>query len=114
MYPDNFKKYLRSAYAVALIYDVPPQVGWPICNTPSDPVPLQQPEEVFNIFIEDPTTFVFPMDKLTIGELIWIFGVAGPLDELRALKNKNIEPFAIEKLTTSIKDDRKWFDIFIF
>lgn len=107
VYPDNFKKYLRSAYAVALIYDVPPQVGWPICNTPSDPVPLQQPEEVFNIFIEDPTTFVFPMDKLTIGELIWIFGVAGPLDELRALKNKNIEPFAIEKLTTSIKDDRK-------
>lgn len=107
VYPDNFKKYLRSAYAVALVYDIPPQVGWPICNTPSDPVPLQQPEEVFNIFIGDPKTFVFPMDKLTIGELIWIFGVAGPLDELRALKNVNIEPFAIEKMTTSIKDDRK-------
>lgn len=110
VYPDNFKKYLRSAYAVALIYDIPPSVGWPICNTPSDPVPLHQPEEVFNIFIGDPSTFVFPMDKLTIGELIWIFGVAGPLDELRALKNKNIEPFAIEKFTTSIKDDRKRMD----
>jgi len=110
VYPDNFKKYLRSAYAVALIYDIPPIVGWPACNTVSDPVPLAQAEEDFNIFIEDPKTFVFPMDRLTIGELIWIFGVGGPLDELRALKNTSITPLSIEKLTGSIKDDRKRFD----
>ena len=106
VYPENFKKYIRSAYAVSLVYDVPPPGGWPACETPSDPVPLSQPEEVFNIFIGDPATFVFPMDKLTVGELIWIFGVGGPLDELRELKNTSMAPFAIEKMIQSIKTDR--------
>lgn len=106
IYPDNFVKYIRSAYAVALVYDVPPPGGWPNCGTPSDPVPLSQPQEVFNIFIGDPDTFVFPMEKLTVGELVWIFGVGGPLDELRGLKNTSISPFAIEKLAHSIKTDR--------
>ncbi len=110
IYPDNVKKYLRGAYAVSLIYDIQPLVGWPMCNTPSDPVALSQPEEVFNIFASDPNSLAFPIDKLTIGELIWVFGVAGPLDELRSLKNDKITPTSIEKLTTSIKDDRKRFE----
>ncbi len=106
VYPDNFKKYLRSAFAVALVYDVPPPGGWPNCGTPSDPVPMFQAEETFNIFTEDPHTFVFPMDRLTVGELIWVFGIGGPLDELRGLKNTSIAPFAIEKLAHSIKTDK--------
>ena len=105
VYPEKFKKYLRSAYAVSLVYDVPPPGLWPMCNTPSDPVSITQPEEVFNIFIENPAEFVFPMDKLVIGELVWIFGVGGPLDELRALKRGSMTPFAVEKLTQSIKGD---------
>lgn len=106
VYPDNFKKYLRSAFAVSLVYDVPPPGGWPNCGTPSDPVPMFQAEETFNIFTEDPHTFVFPMDRLTVGELIWVFGIGGPLDELRGLKNTSIAPFAIEKLAHSIKTDK--------
>ncbi len=107
IYPDAFKKYLRSAYAVSLIYDISPLVGWPMCNTVSDPVALSQPEEVFNIFMEDPKSFAMPIDKFVIGELIWVFGVAGPLDELRSLKNPRVTPSYVEKLTTSIKDDHK-------
>ncbi len=110
IYPDNVKKYIRSAYAVSLIYDISPLVGWPMCNTPSDPVALSQPEEVFNIFASEPSSLFFPLEKLTVGELIWVFGVAGPLDELRSLKNDKITPTSIEKLTTSIKDDRKRFE----
>lgn len=110
VYPVNFKKYLRSAYAVSLIYDIPPPASWPVCNTPSDPVAISQPQEVFNIFIENPTTFVFPMDRLTVGELIWIFGVPGPIDELRSLKRPNVAPYAIEKMITSIKTDQSRID----
>ena len=65
-----------------------------------------QAEETFNIFTEDPHTFVFPMDRLTVGELVWVFGIGGPLDELRGLKNTSIAPFAIEKLAHSIKTDK--------
>ncbi len=109
VYPDNFKKYIRSAYAVSLIYDVPLAVGWPLCNTPSDPVAISQPEEVFNLFLGGNTKPYFPMEQLTVGELIWVFGVAGPLEELRSLKD-NITPDGITRLTTSIKDDPKRID----
>ncbi len=107
IYPMAVQKYPRAAFAVALIYDSLPPGGWPECNVPSNPAPIMQPEEMFNFFMEEPKTFVLPFDRMTVGELIFVFGVAGPMDELRRLKNEKITPFVIEKLTQSIKTDTK-------
>lgn len=106
IYPDKFKKYIRSAYAVALVYDVPPPGSWPMCNTISDPTAISLPEEAFNIFLEKPEAAFFPLDKLTVGELVWVFGVGGPIDELRELRKSDITPSAIERLAQSIKTDK--------
>ena len=107
IYPIAAQKYLRSAFAVSLIYDSLPPGGWPECNVPSNPAPITQPEEMFNFFMEEPQTFILPFDRMTVGELVFVFGIAGPMDELRGLKNEKITPFIIEKLTQSIKTDTK-------
>lgn len=57
--------------------------------------------------MEEPQTFILPFDRMTVGELVFVFGIAGPMDELRGLKNEKITPFIIEKLTQSIKTDTK-------
>ena len=40
-----------------------------------------------------------------MGELIWVMGVGGPMDELKGLRNPNIAPYSVEKLVSSIKND---------
>lgn len=105
LYPVQFKKYRRAAYALALIYDDEPPIDWPECNVPSNPTRMSVPTEVFFYFAENPATLVFPLEKLTVGELIWVMGVGGPMDELKSLRNPNIAPYSLEKLVASMKTD---------
>ncbi len=110
VYPKQTLKYLRAAYAVSLIYDVTPLVGWPDCKMPSNPVPLSQAQEVFGYFMEEPESFAYSFDKLSVGELIWLMGVAGPLSELRELKSPNLSPAVVEKFKQIIKTDNSRID----
>ena len=105
LYPTQFKKFRRTAYALALIYDTPPPIDWPECNVPSNPTQMKVPTEIFFYFSENADKLNFPLEKLTVGELIWVMGVGGPMDELKGLRNPNVAPYSIEKLATSIKTD---------
>lgn len=105
LYPAQFKKFIRAAYALALIYDTPPPLEWPECNVPSNPTQMKVPTEIFFYFSESSDKLNFPLEKLTVGELIWVMGVGGPMDELKGLRNPNVAPYSIEKLATSIKTD---------
>lgn len=97
-YPAQFKKYKRAAYALSLIYDEAPPPEWPECNVPSNPVKMGGPLEIFLFFAERSDKLIYPIDKLTVGELIWLEGVGGPMDELRSLSQPAITPFYIERL----------------
>lgn len=105
LYPAQFRKYRRAAYALALIYDDEPPIDWPECNVPSNPTRMSVPTEIFFYFTENPSTLIFPLERLTVGELIWVMGVGGPMDELKGLRNPNIAPYSVEKLVSSIKND---------
>ena len=105
LYPAQFRKYRRAAYAIALIYDDEPPIDWPECNVPSNPTRMSVPTEIFFYFTENPSTLIFPLERLTVGELIWVMGVGGPMDELKGLRNPNIAPYSVEKLVSSIKND---------
>lgn len=49
LYPAQFRKYRRAAYAIALIYDDEPPIDWPECNVPSNPTRMSVPTEIFFI-----------------------------------------------------------------
>lgn len=72
---------------------------------PSNPTQMKVPTEIFFYFSESSDKLNFPLEKLTVGELIWVMGVGGPMDELKGLRNPNVAPYSIEKLATSIKTD---------
>lgn len=105
LYPVQFRKFRRAAYALSLIYDDEPPIDWPECNVPSNPTRMSVPTEIFFYFTENPSTLIFPLERLTVGELVWVMGVGGPMDELKGLRNPNITPYSVEKLASSIKTD---------
>lgn len=106
LYPNYFKKYIRMAYALALVYDTPPPAEWPESNTPSIPSYISEPSELFLYFTEKVEDLNFPPDKLVIGELIWMVAVGGPLDELRSVRKKSFTPYMVETTCSSIKTDK--------
>ncbi len=105
IYPEQTLKHMRAAYAVSLIYDVPPPPGWPDCKMPSNPAAVSQPQELFWHFVENPSVFVFSLDALSVGELVWTMGVAGPLSELKGLLKPNTLPSVLEKAKQAVKTD---------
>ena len=105
VYPQQTKEFLRLAMAISLIYDVSPPTTWPECNVPSNPASITYPQELFYYFMDNSSKMIFPMQKLTVPELVFMAGVAGPMDELRGLLKNNLTPFTIEKLTQSVKTD---------
>ena len=104
-YPAQTEQFLRMAMAISLIYDISPPPNWPECNMPSNPAPMTHPQDLFYYFVENAKIMNFPMQKLTVSELIFTGGIAGPIDELRSLLKPNLTPYMIEKLTQSLKTD---------
>ena len=107
--PDNVKKYLRMALATSLVYDEPPPPHWPQTCMPASPEAVKDPVEMFKYFAADVKGgkgTVFPLNKLTVGELIWVVGVPGPISELESIRRPNMAPFELDRMTSGFKTDR--------
>ena len=105
--PAVTKKYLRAAMAVSLIYDAPLPPDWPECNVPEEPTQIQVPQELFLFFSQRANKLPFDMSKLTMRELIYMFGIAGPLSELEKVVEDDFAPYSIPQRAEHIKTDTK-------
>ncbi len=103
--PAQAKKYLRAVMALGLIYDVTIPSNWPKCNVASEPTQVSMPQEIFLYFSLKADKLPFDLSRLTIGELIWVMGIPGPLPELESVFVPNMKLRDIEDVSSSIKTD---------
>ncbi len=105
--PVKFKEFLRSALALSLIYDNPMPAGWPTCNMPDEPTQVSHPQEIFLYYSLHADKMGVDFKKLTVGELIFALGVAGPLTELESVFEEGFTSSKISLVYSSIKIDTK-------
>lgn len=103
--PAQAKKYLRAAMALSLVYANPLPGSWPVFEVPDEPTQVSQPQEIFLYLSLRADKMPFDMSKLTVGELVFSTGIAGPLTELEGLADGRFEPSKIESAALSIKLD---------
>ena len=103
--PAQVKKYLRAAMALGLIYDTALPANWPKCNVASEPTQVSMPQEIFLYFSLKAEKLPFDLNRLTIGELVWVMGIPGPLTELETVFTENMKLREIENVYSSIKTD---------
>lgn len=103
--PAQAKKYMRAVLTLGLIYDFPPPARWPECEVVSPPTQITMPQEVFLYFSLKAEKLPFDLRKLTVAELVWTLGVAGPLTELEAAFEPNFKPTSVENAISAIRTD---------
>lgn len=103
--PAQAKKYLRAAMALSLVYANPLPGTWPMFEVPDEPTQVSQPQEIFLYLSLRAGKMPFDMSKLTVGELVFTTGIAGPLSELEGIADDRFEPSKIESAALSIKLD---------
>ncbi len=105
--PVKCKEFLRSALALSLIYDNPIPAGWPTCNMPDEPTQVSQSQEIFLYYSLRAGKMGVDFKKMTIRELIFVLGIAGPLTELEGVFEEGFAPAKISSVYSSIKIDTK-------
>ncbi len=105
--PAKCKEFLRAAFALALIYDSPMPAGWPDCKMPENPSQITQAQEVFLYYSLRADKLALDLKNLTVGELIFVMGVGGPLTELEGIFEAGFSPSKIQAVYSSLKIDTK-------
>ena len=105
--PAKTKQLLRTAMALSLVYDSPFPAEWPECNMPDKPTQVSFAQEVFLYFSLRADKLAFNLQKLTVGEQIFVVGIGGPLTELESLHKEGFRPRDIEETYASLKIDTK-------
>ncbi len=103
--PAQTKKYIRAVMALSLIYDRSLPTTWPHCNVADEPTQVSMPQEIFLYFSLRADKLPYDLNKLTIGELIHLLGICGPLTELETVFDEKIKIREIENVHSSIKTD---------
>ena len=103
--PAQAKKYLRAAMALSLVYANPLPGAWPAFEVPDEPTQVSQPQEIFLYLSLRADKMPFDMSKLTVGELVFSTGIAGPLTELEGIADDRFEPSKMESSALSVKLD---------
>lgn len=111
--PAQTKKYLRAAMALSLVYDTALPSDWPNCDVPDEPAQIANAQEVFLYFTMRGGKLAFDMSKMTVGELVFMTAVAGPVSELELVAEDNFSPTKIENAVNAVRLDarggkKKW------
>lgn len=103
--PAQLKKYMRMGLALSLVYASVLPPSWPSYGVPDEPTQVSQPAEIFLYFTLNGPKMPFDFSKMTVGELVFVVGIAGPLTELEKLCRAGFEPSDIEKEAAKVKAD---------
>lgn len=111
--PAQTKKYLRAAMALSLVYDTALPSDWPNCGVADEPAQIANAQEVFLFFATRGGKLAFDMSKMTVGELVFMTAVAGPVSELELVAEDNFSPTKIENAVNAVRLDarggkKKW------
>ncbi len=105
--PAQTKKYLRAAMALSLVYDTALPSDWPNCGVHDEPAQIANAQEVFLYFATRGGKLAFDMSKMTVGELVFMTAVAGPVSELELVAEDNFSPTKIENAVNAVRLDAR-------